>query len=178
VARPSEPVPPLVQAAQALEDELRLCEKAVAEAVRIRLHSEKNLGRVARELKTAMDHREALGEKVNALLTAITDARGRAEEAARQMEARAGEMQKRLERLTALRLRAGEIGASVREVTEFAAQSKDSGQILERLKPVEERVAQALEEARADDFDDVTGDIAALKEMLATMRRKLESLGR
>lgn len=178
MARPSEPLPELVVAAQELEDELRRCEKAVAEAVRLKLHSEKNLARVARELKTAMEHREQMGVKVNALLAAITAARTRAEEAASRLEARAAEMQARMERLRAIQARAGEIGGSVRELTEFAAQAQESRPILERMAPVEERVAQALEEARADEFDDVVGDIAALKEMLAVMRRKLESLGR
>ena len=165
-------------AAQELEDELRLCEQAVAEAARLRLHSEKNLGRVARELKKAADHRDALGGKVNALLAAITAARGRAEESDSRMAARAAELQARLERLNAIQARAREIGASVRELSEFAAKAQESAPILERLAPIEERVAQALEEARAEEFDDVVGDIAALKEMLATMRRKLESIGR
>lgn len=163
-------------AAQELEDELRRCEKAVAEAVRLRLHSEKHIGRAARELKTASDHRENLGGKVNALLAAINAARERAETAASRMETRAGEIQARMERLKSIQARAGEISDALRQVTEFARQAKDSRQILEKLGPVEERIVKAHEEARADEFDDVAGDIAALREMLASMRRKLESV--
>ena len=103
-------------AARELEDELRRCEKAVAEAVRLQLHSEKNIGRAARELRTASAHRDSLGGKVNAQLAAINAARGRAEDAASRME------------------------------------------------------------ARENEFDDVTGDIASFREMLASMRRKLESV--
>lgn len=173
--RPSEPTPPLVLAAQDLEEELRRCEKAVAEAVRLRLNSEKHLTRSARELKTASDHRDRMGEKVNALLAAIHAARARAEDAAARMEQRAAEIQARMAGLQSLRDRALEIATAVREATEFAKQATESREILERLTPVEERVAKVLEEARADDFEDVSADLAALKEMLAQMRRKLES---
>lgn len=176
VTRPSEPPSPLVLAAQELEDELRRCEKAVAEAVRLRLHSEKNIGRAARELKTASEHRDNLGGKVNALLAAIQAARARAEDAASRMETRAGEIQARMGQLQALQARASEIATAVRELTELARHVKDSRQLLERLAPIEARVAEALQQARDDEFDDVTGDIASFREMLAAMRRKLESI--
>lgn len=176
MARPTEPPSPLALAAQELEEELRRCEKAVAEAARLRLHSEKNIGRAAKELRTASEHRENLGPKVNALLAAINAARARAEDAAARMETRAGEIQARMAQLKSLQERAGEIASSVRDLTELARQVKDTRQILERLGPVEERVARALEEARASEFDDVSGDISSFKEMLASLRRKLESI--
>lgn len=172
---PAEPPSPLVLAAQELEDELRRFENAVAEAVRLRLHSEKQIGKAARTLKTANEHLEGLGGKVNALLAAINSARARADETTARMATRAGELQARLARLQSLKERAGDIAGSVRDTTAFAQQTKDSNQILERLRAVEERVAQAFEEARAEEFDDVAGDMAALREMLAALRKKLES---
>ena len=175
MAKPPPPPPAaLVLAAQELEDELRRCEEAAAEAARLKLHSEKNISRAARALKTAAEHRDALGGKVNGLLAAIQSARGRADEAAARMEGRAAEIQKRLEQLQALQTRAGEISSAAKELTEFARHAKAPKEILERLGPVEERIAQTLEEARAADFDDVVHDLAALKELLAAMRRKLE----
>ena len=168
-----EALPALVRAAQELEDELRRCEEAVAEAAKARLNTEKSIGRAARALKTASEHREQMGIKVNALLAAIKDAGGRADAAASRMEARAGDIQGRMERLQALQARSGEIAAAVREVTEFAPQAKSAGELVARLAPVEERIVLALQEARADDFDDVAHDLAGLKEMVAAMRRKL-----
>jgi hypothetical protein len=89
------------------------------------------------------------------------------------MEARAGEIQARMAQLQALQARAEGIVGAVREVTEFAKQSKNPREILERLVPVEERVEGELKEARTQDFDDVAHEIAGLREMIATVRRKL-----
>jgi hypothetical protein len=176
MARSSEPPSPLVLAAQELEEELRRCEKAVADAVRLRLNSEKHIDKAARSLRTASEHRDALGGKVNALVAAVQAARVRADEAAAQMEKRAGEIQARLERLKSLQERAVGIAGSVRDATESAKQAKNPREILESLGPVEERLAKAHEEARAEDFEDVAANVAALREMVASMRRKLESL--
>jgi chromosome segregation ATPase len=164
----------IVRAAEELEDELRRCEEAAAEAARVRLNTEKNIGRAARALKTAAEHRDQMGGKLKALLSAIKDAGARAEAAASRMETRAGELAARMERLQALQARAGQIAAAVRDATEFARQAKDPHEIVERLGPVEEQIARAQEEARADDFDDVAHDIAGLRDLLASLRRKLE----
>lgn len=174
MAKSSAPLPALVAAAQDLEEELRRCEEAAAEAAKIRLNSEKHLARAAKSLKTAAEHREAMGAKVNALLAAITAARGRADEAAARMEARAGEIRVRMERLQGFQARSGEIAAAVRELTAFAKEAKGPKEILERLGPVEERVAASQQEARQEDFEDVAHDLANLRELLASMRRKLE----
>jgi chromosome segregation ATPase len=174
VARSSEPPPALVAAAQELEDELRRCEEAAAEAARIRLNSEKHLVRAARALKTAAEHRDNLGAKVNALLAAINSARARADEAAARMGARAGEIQARMEKLQAFQASSGEIAAAVRDLTAFAKQAQGPKEILERLGPVDDRIAKAQQEARDGDFEDVAHDLAAMREMLASMRRKLE----
>lgn len=173
MARSSEPVPALVAAAQQLEDELRRCEEAAAEAAKVRLTSEKHLSRAAQKLKTAAEHRDGMGPKVNALLAAIHAARGRAEEAAARMEARAGEIQARMERLKSFQGSAGEIAAAVRDLTAFAKQAQGPNEILERMGPVEERVARAQQEAKDEDFEDVAHDLANMKELLASMRRKL-----
>ena len=174
MAHPSEAPSALVLAAQELEDELRRCEEAAAEAAKLRLNTEKNIGRAARALKTAAEHRDGMSAKLNGLLAAIQAARGRAEAAAARMEARAAEIQARVARLQSLQARAGEIAAAVRELTEFAKQAKSPAEILERLGPVDERIVVAQQEARSDDFDDVAHDIAGLRELLAAMRRKLE----
>ena len=176
MAKSAEPLSPLVLAAQALEDELRHCEKAVDEASRLRLNSEKNIGRAANALKTAAEDRERMGPKVNALLTAINAGRGRMEDIAKRMEARAVEIQARMVRLEALQQNTAGIGAAVKDVAEFARETRDAKRILERLDPIEARVGQAFEEARADEFEDVARDIAGMRDMLASMRKKLQSL--
>jgi chromosome segregation ATPase len=174
VANTPHTLPALVRAAQDLEDELRRCEEAVAEAAKVRLNTDKSLARAARALKAAAEHRDGMGAKLNGLLAAIHAARDRADQAAARMEARAGEIQTRMERLQAFRTRAGEIAAAARDLTEFAKQAKTPQEILERMGAVDGRIAAAQEEARAEDFDDVAHDLAGLREMLATLRRKLE----
>lgn len=174
MAKSSEPIPALVLAAQELEDELRRCEDAAAEAAKIRLNSEKHLTRAARTLKTAGEHREALGARVAALLAAINAARERADGAAARMEARAGEINARAGKFRALQATADGIAAAAREATESAKQAGSPKEILDLLGPLEERVGKAQQDARADDFEDVVHDLAALKETLAGLRRKLE----
>jgi division protein CdvB (Snf7/Vps24/ESCRT-III family) len=174
MANTPDPIPALVLAAQELEDELRRCEEAVTDAVRVRLSTEKNIGRAGRALKAAADHRDQMGAKVNGLLAAINGARARADEAAARMEKRAGELQARMEQLLAFQGRAADIAVAVRDLHDFAKQAKTPQEILERMGLVEDRVGQAQQEARTNDFDDVAHDIAGLKEMLATLRRKLE----
>jgi chromosome segregation ATPase len=176
MARVPEPLPALVLAAQELEDEIRRCEESVAEAAKMRLNSEKNLGRAARALQAATEHRDRMGEKVNALLAAINAARGRAETAAARMETRAGEIQARMERLKSLQARVNDIADAVRDVTAAAKQAATARDILMHLGPVEARVAQTHQEARADEFDDVAADIDALRQMLASLRKKIESI--
>lgn len=176
VAKSPEPSSPLVLAAQELEDELRRCEKALEEASRLRLNSEKNISRAAHALKTASEDRERMAGKVQALLAAINGAQGRMQEGARRMEARAVELQERMTRLEKVQAVTAEVGSSVRELTEFARGVKDPRQILERLGPVEQRVAQAFEEARAEGFEDVAHDVASMRDLLATQRKKLEAL--
>lgn len=176
MARASEPPSPLVLAAQELEDELRRCEKAVEEASRSRLNSEKNIVRAAQALKTASEDRERMAGRLNALLAAINGAHGRMQEAAGRMEARAVEIQARVARLEALQAGTAGMGTSLRELSDFAKGSQDPRQILERMAPVEERVGKAFDEARAEGFEDVARDVAAMRDMLAAMRKKLQSL--
>lgn len=176
MARSAEPPSPLVLAAQELEDELRRCEKDVEEAARLRLNSERNVGRAAQALHAASEGRERIAGKLNALLAALNAAHDRMEEVATHMQSRALELQGRLARLEALRASTAEIAVSVREVNEVAKGAKDPRDLLDRLDPIDARVARAFEEARAEEFEDVARDIAGMRDMLAAMRRKLKSL--
>lgn len=176
MAKPSDPVSPLVIAAQELEDELRRCEKAVDEASKSRLNSEKNIARAAQALKTASEDRERMAGKVTTLLAAIQSAQGRMQGLAERMEARAVEIQTRVARLETLQAGTADVGHALRELTEFSKGTKNPREILERMGPVEERVAKAFEEARAEGFEDVAHDVAAMRDALASMRKKLESL--
>lgn len=171
--KPHNPEPPLVLAAQELENELRHCEEAVAEAGKIRLNSEKNIGRAARALQKANEHRDQTAARVTALMQAIQGAAGRSEAATTQMAARAGELQARLEKLHALQGRGNEIALAVREVTDFAKGSQNPKDVVERLAAVEARVAAVQADARTEDFDDVAHEMAGLKDVIAALRRKL-----
>jgi chromosome segregation ATPase len=169
----SDPAPALVRAAQDLDDELRHSEEAVAEAAKVRLNTEKNIGRAARALQKAGEHREQTAVKANALMAAIQAAHGRAMEASSRMETRASEIQARVAQLQALQARAGEIVASVRQITESAKDAKGAREILDLLGPLDARVVGVLEEARAQDFDDAAHEIAGIRETIAALRRKL-----
>lgn len=168
-----EPAPDLVRAAQDLENEIRQCEETLVEASKVRLNSEKNLGRAARALQKANEHRDQTAARATALMGAIQAAHGRAEAVTSRMAARAAELQTRLQQFQDLQARVGTIAEAVREVTEFTKGAKTPGEILERLTPVETRVEGELKEARAQEFDDIAHEIAGLREMLAAVRRRL-----
>lgn len=169
-----DPEAAIVRAAQELEAELKHCEEAVADAARLRLNTEKNIGKAARALQKANEHREQTAARVVALQSAIQAAYGRAEAATLRMAERATELQGRLQLFQAFQARGEEIAAVVREVTEFAKGAKDPREVVERLTGVEDRVAAVQAEARAADFDDVAHEMAGLKDVVATLRRKLE----
>jgi len=171
--RPSPTPPALVLAAQELEAELKRCEEAVADAAGTRLNSEKHLARAGRALQVEAEHREGLGLKVAALLAAIKEAQGRAESAAARMEEIAAGIQARVERLKALQVRVDAFASDVRVVTQLAKDGAERAKIVERLGPVEERVAEAQKEARAEEFDDVAHAIDGMRQMLAALRKKL-----
>src|SRR5262245_36960358 len=124
MTRPSAPVPPLVAAAEDLEQPMGHYLDAVAEAEKVHLTSEKNLGRAGRALQKAADLRERMGGQLKALIDAINAARERDESAAARLEGRATEVGTRLEQLKALRERAGTIGESVRQVSDLAKGAK------------------------------------------------------
>jgi len=169
----TDPIADLVRAAQDLETELRQCEDAVVFFVNDTATTEKNIGRAARALQKANDHREQTGARVVALQTAILAAHGRAEAATTRMAARATEIQARLAQLQATQARSEEIAAAVREVSESTKGATDRKAILDRLAPLEDRIAAAQNEARQEDFDDVAHEMAGLREMIASLRRKL-----
>jgi hypothetical protein len=174
VAKTSEPTSALVRAAQELETELSRCEEAAAEAAKIRLSTEKNIGRAARALRTAGEHRGRAGPQ-GERAPRRDPGRAQPRRVGRRPDGDAGGRDPGADGAApGAQARATEIAVSVRELTEFARQAKTPGEIVERLGPIEERVAQAHQEARADDFDDVAHDIAGFRELLATMRRKLE----
>lgn len=171
--RSPQPLAPLVLAAQELEAELRRCEEAVADAAATRLNSEKHLGRAGRALEAAGQHHGSLGLKVAALLTAIQDAQGRAGAATARMEEVAASIRARVERLKALQDRVDAFACDVRAVTQLAKDGAERSKIVEKLGPIEERVAAAQKEAKAEDFDDVAHAIDGMRQMLAALRRKL-----
>src|SRR5262245_51927523 len=120
MTRPSAPVPPLVAAAEDLEQTMGHYLAAVAAAEKVHLNSQKNLGRAGPALQRAADVHERMGGQPKALTDAINAARERDESPAARLEGRATEGGTRLEQLKALRERAGTIGESVRQVSDLA----------------------------------------------------------
>jgi chromosome segregation ATPase len=171
--RPDPPPSALVEAARELETAMARCEETLAEAAKLRLHSEKNVHRAARALQAAAEGHAALGGKVAALLDAIRGLQGRADEAARRMGERAAEIRDRQERLKSLQDRAADLGAAVRQLTDFAREAPGPAPVLERLIGVEERLGALLGDARAAEFEDVVRDLNALRQMLAALHAKL-----
>src|SRR4051794_9951052 len=99
MAKGNQAVPELVRAAQALEDELVRLEDLSRSVRKIRLHSEKNLGRAAKELNEALALPERLAEGLRGLAGAMERMQQRQLAALEPLATCATEIQQRVQRL-------------------------------------------------------------------------------
>jgi hypothetical protein len=184
-----------MRCAEAVEKEVRRLEELSRAACRIKLGTEKSIGRAARELQQAMAQQERLAGELRQFGEAMVGLQSRQQAALEPLSARALEIQARVARLSehmqrfgALGMQASETANALREVTlspgETLGASRGAQQA-SALIGVDERFRTLLDEARSlaesageEEFPDIAREADALRQRLQAMRGRLSELVR
>lgn len=171
-------VPELVRAALALDAELSKLE-AISRTVRkIRLNSEKNIARAAKELNEALVLPERMGEGLQSLAAAMAQMQVRQQAALEPMAAFAAQIQQRMQRLTEHMQAFAALGQTAAEVTALiqAGQSDHSlvlAEVETQLSKLSDGARALFDAAQADDFPDLAREADALKQRTGSLRKRL-----
>jgi chromosome segregation ATPase len=177
---------PLVEAAAALEEELRQLDDAAAEASRLPLTSRKNLERTVERIQEIGWLEERCGARLSAVVQAVAALQERQRAVLEGLAARAEELQQRRASLDALLGEYRSLGEQARALTaaarEVAAVPEprdpvavrtalgELGGRVEALAAAAERVSQ---DAREQRFEDVSQEAHGLRQALLAMRNRL-----
>ena len=178
----------LVDAAAALDGELRRFEDLSQQIKRLPFNTEKNLERAAKALQEIADSDERLGAQVRALVEAVSHVRERqqqhatiVQERALELQARTEVYQKLLEHFGTLGQEAASINALVQEIAAQPRATPDErATVMERLVTAQEKMslvadgAKALTDAaNAKDFEDLARSADNLRQSLLAARNKI-----
>jgi hypothetical protein len=182
----------LVQAAAALEQELKRFESLAEEIRDTSMHSQKQLERMARAMGEVADADERLVAQVRALLAALNVRRDRQQALAADVNARAQELQQRtavyqelMQRFAAIGQEAGGLSTHVQELfgRMQSAQAQTPEELIGAIHSVCERMAEVAEsahalskDAQAQEFTDVARDADSLRQQLLSARNRASLL--
>ncbi len=171
-------VPELVRAAQTLEDELTRLESLSRSIRKIRLDSDRNIGRAAKELNEAMAVPEQLAVGLRGMAEAMVRMQERQQAALEPLAATAAAIQERMKRLGEHMQAYAELGKAAGEVTATLQAADEAKTSLVEVKSQLTRIADGarslLESARSDDFPDVAREADSLRQRILAVRRRLE----
>jgi len=182
------PDSPLIDAATALDGELRRFEDLSLKLKKLPFNTEKNLERAAKALEEIADSDERLGLQVKALVEAVSHVRERQQSHATIVQERALELQARtevyqelLKHLGVLGQEAGSINALVQDIAAQPRTSPDErAAVMERLVTAQEKMtlvaegAKALTDAsNAKDFQDLGRSADNLRKSLLAAKNKI-----
>jgi chromosome segregation ATPase len=185
----------LVAAAEAVEHDVSRLEELSGAARRIRLNTEKNIARAARELQETMEQQERLATGLRAFGEVMVRMQERQQAALEPLSARAVEIQERMTKLSEHMQRFGALGIQASEVAKVlqtlpqageepgsgmtpAAQASALIDVDERFTALVEQAKALAESARAEDFTDIQREADALKQKIHSMRGRLAQLVR
>jgi hypothetical protein len=186
----------LVRCAEAVEREVQRLEELSRAARRIKLNTEKNIARAARELQTTMEQQERLARELRSFGEAMGQMQSRQQSAVEPLSTRATEIQERVNRLSehmqrfgALGVKANEMGLALREVSNASSnEAVGTGRGAEQasaLIDVDERFRLLVDEAKglaesaeSEEFPDIAREADALKQKLHALRGRLAELVR
>jgi hypothetical protein len=188
VSKPDRPDSELVDAAAALDGELRRFEELSLQIKKLPLNTEKNLERAAKSLEEIADSDERLGLQVKALVAAVAHVRERQQSHATIVQERALELQARtevyqelLKHFGTLGQEAGSINAMVQDIAAQPRTSADErAAVMERLVTAQEKMALVADGAKAltdaanaKDFQDLARSADNLRQSLLAARNKI-----
>ena len=171
----------LGRAAATLESELGGLEALSRSVRKIRLNSEKNLARAAKELNEVLALPARLAEGLQALAAAMAGMQARQQAALEPLAAFADDIQRRMQRLAehmqafaALGTLAGEVTALIQASDGEAERTALLARVDGKLEELARGARSLFEAAHGDDFPEVAREADALKQRAAALRRKLD----
>ncbi|HEX4338298.1 MAG TPA: hypothetical protein VH062_20475 [Polyangiaceae bacterium] len=176
MAKGEKVVPALTRAADALESELANLERLSRSVRKLRLDSDRNIARAATELNEALALPGRLAAGLGTLAAAMQEMQERQQAALEPLTACATAIQERSRLLGEHMQEYAELGEAAAETTALL-QSGDASTVLDdvtvRLGDIVERAKALFEKARTDDFPDVAREADALRQRIASVRRRL-----
>jgi DNA repair exonuclease SbcCD ATPase subunit len=180
MAPKAKDAPELVHAAETLENELASLEALSGTVQRIRLDSEKNIAKAARELAEALELPERLAQGLAALAAAMQHMQARQNAALEPLAARASHIQERKRRLDAHMERFAALGRVAGDASQLLqAGAKDQlvvGDVRAKLASLGDDAKTLFDAARADDFPDVAREADALAKRVTALLRRLDGV--
>jgi uncharacterized protein with HEPN domain len=188
------PVPELVRAAAAIEQELQRLEDLTQSVRKMRLHTDKSIARAGRELEAALAQQEALARALRVLGEAMAHMQERQQATVESLRTRAIEIQQRTVRITEHMQRFARLGTQTAEVASVLQPSSASkgedksadateADTLSKLVEAEQGLTALADEAKAlateaeaEDFTDIAREADAMKQRVQSTRHRLEAL--
>ncbi|MFL5359213.1 hypothetical protein [Archangium sp.] len=182
----------LVNAAMAIEEELRKFESLAAEVRTGEMRSQKHLERMGKLLNQVADCDERMVANMRSLLTVLNGWRDRQQTLAGEVNTRALELQERtkvyqslMERFAALGQEASSLSANMQQVANRtqAGEPMKAEEIISSLQTVNERMTAVADnagslatDAQAQDFVDIARDAESLRQQLLAARNRANLL--
>jgi hypothetical protein len=180
MASKARDAPELVRAAETLETELANLEALSGAVQRIRLDSEKNIARAARELAEALELPERLARGLTALGEAMRHMQARQSAALEPLAGRASDIQERKRRLDEHMEKFAALGQMAGDASKLlqsgATDQLVVGDVRAKLAMLGDDAKALFESARADDFPDVAREADALAKRVTALVRRLDSV--
>jgi chromosome segregation ATPase len=179
-------------AARELETALAGLERATAAAARIRLISQRNVGKAAQAVTDAAACQPSIAAGIQRMLAALNGARDRNARSVDELSAISERVRARGEECGALQLRFAELGEAARTTTAaIAALSGPEAAALvradklARINAIEQQLAALVEDAgalarsaRAAEIDDIAKQAESLRQQVQAARNKVTLLQR
>jgi hypothetical protein len=181
----SKPVhSPLVDAAQALAEELERFASLVAAGVRERLDSARSLDRAGGALKQIPEVQDGIRERLLVLAEAFEGARRMQEELADRAQARALEITARVTELQALLAAQAALAEETREVNTFARDvaaldrsqpdaAEGLEQLASRIAGIVERASELSTRAREAGFPELSRTSDSLRQQILALKNRI-----
>ena len=168
-------LPELVRAAETLEAELESLSRSVR---KIKLNSERNISKAAKELTGAAELQEGLGVGLQALAGAMATMQTRQQAALEPLAAFANEIQARMQLLSehmqafaALGVAASELTATIQGAARNTAEMADA--VGSQLAQISQAARGLREAAHGNDFPEVEREADSLEQRISALRRRL-----
>jgi chromosome segregation ATPase len=179
MAKGTKDVPELVRAAQAFENELVDLEELSRSVRKIRLDSDKNIARAAKELNEALAVPDRLASGLRGLASAMSAMQLRQQAALDPLAVHAAEIQRRMQQLGEYMQAYAALGKQAGEVTAvLQVEHEERGAIFDavesELMKITEGARSLCQSAREDDFPEVAREADALRQRISALRGRLK----